>query len=169
MEKFKDIFGEWLGKRVDSQIESIDEICAELNIDASGWFFNNYLKSRNVGNYSGYDILNEMQSHFIFFLSNEFQKPLFKYLEPHGKNIYNEPYLGLDLGLEFKSKKGLYFSDKKGFKELKNKLSLSQKEDLMTDKIFGYIINKTNSKLFTKKEQRLLKLKKLNEYNKVIE
>jgi hypothetical protein len=67
--------------------------------------------------------------------------------------------------------KGFYISNKKGkknFRKLIKTLTIDQRQELMKDKLFSYIVNKTNLKIFSKKEIRYLKLKKLNEFNKTI-
>ena len=58
---------------------------------------------------------------------------------------------------------------KKKFKKFCSVLTLTQKQDLMTDKLFSYIIIQTNLNIYSKKELRALKLKKINEYHRTIE
>lgn len=169
MENFKKLFYDWTGKKVDHQIACIDKICSELNISPNNWF-SVYL-SRNAKDYSGADFLSEMFSDFIWFVGKEFQKPLLKYIKPEGYSIYNEPYLALSLNLKYNLQSGFSVKkkNKKKFVKFCSVLTLDQKQDLMTDKLFSYIINQTNLNFFSKKELRALKLKKINEYHRTIE
>jgi len=164
MENFKKIFNDWINNKVDYQIDAIDKICNELNIQPNEWF-SHYL-NRNSGDFSRADILNEMLSYFLFYISNEFQKPLFKYITPKGHNIYNEPYLGLGFNLKYNLESGLYIKKKQRKKFRKfcdENLTFDQKKDLLyNDNLFSRIINKTNLKIFSKREIRTLKLQKLN-------
>ena len=43
MEKFKDVFYNWIDKKVNTQIVMIDKICEELDLDPKEWF-NVFLK-----------------------------------------------------------------------------------------------------------------------------
>ena len=167
MEKFNNIFDKWIEDTCRNQVDAITKICDELEIDPTNWFKNDYLSYRTLGDFSGYDIINQMLDQFVFHIYKEFEKPLFKYVKPHGLNIYKKPYLALDLNLRYDD--GFYFTNKKKVRKLGKTLTLEQKEDLMTDKLFSYIINKTNSEFFSRKEIRMLKLRKLNEFNKDIE
>ena len=44
------------------------------------------------------------------------------------------------------------------------KLTLDQKLELMKNNLFSHIVNKTNLKIFSKKNIRVLKLRNLNDY-----
>ena len=162
MEKFKDVFYNWIDKKVNTQIVMIDKICEELDLDPKEWF--NVFFKRDLGCYTGTEFLNEMLPNFIYYISREFEKPLYKYCQPKGYNIYKEPYLSLDLNLRYNLETGFLIKkqNKKEFKELMSTLKLNQKLDLMKNKLFSHIVLQTNLKIFSKNDIRVLKLKKLN-------
>jgi len=164
MENFKKLFFDWMTNKVDYQVEAIDKICNELGMFPNEWF-SKYL-NRNAKDYSGSDFLVEMLPDFVWYISKEFQKPLHKYIEPKGYNIFKEPYLAIGLNLKYNLNTGFSIKkkNKKKFIKLCSVLTLTQKQDLMTDKLFSYIVNQTNLKIFSKKELRALKLKKINEF-----
>lgn len=162
MGEFREYFNSWVNNKVDYQLDAIDKICVDVNIYPNQWF--SKFLSRTANDCSGVDFLNDMLSDFIWYLSREFQKPLLQYIKPEGYNIYNEPYLSISLHLKYDLSKGLYIKKnrRKKFQKFCKVLTLTQKEDLMNDKLFSYIISETNIKFFTKKEMRTLKLKKIN-------
>lgn len=167
MEKFNIIFNKFISKKVGTQIEQIEKICSDFDIDASIWFNNDF--KRNYGCYTGTDFLKEMLPHFVYYLSGEFEKLILKYVEPSGYNCYKEPYLGLDMELEYCDGEFVVFNNKKeykkSFKNVIKKLTLTQKEELMKNKLFCAIVNQTNLKIYSKSDIRVLKLKNLNEYS----
>jgi len=169
MKKFRNVFDAWLGKKVDEQIAAIDEICSDLNINPKDWFNNKYI-NRKIGDCVGDDILTDLLQDFLFYLGKRFDSTMYKFLTPRGKNIYNEPIYDIFSEI-FYSKNKFYFNkdDKKDLKKILKTFSISQKEELMQDNVFSYIINKTKIKIFSKKEIRYLKIKTLNEYNGIIE
>jgi len=169
MENFKNVFYGWVTNKVDYQVNCIDKICNDLDISANEWF-SKYL-NRNAKDYSGADFLSEMLSDFIWHISREFQKPLLKYIEPEGYNIFKEPYLAITLNLKYDLNDGFSIKkkNKKKFVKFCSVLTVTQKQDLMTNKLFSHIINQTNLNFFSKKELRALKIKKINEYHKTIE
>ena len=169
MENFKNLFYDWVTNKVDYQVEAIDKICTELDIYPNEWF-SKYL-NRNANDYSGSDFLSEMLSDFVWHISREFEKPLVKYIKPEGYNIFKEPYLAIRLNLKYNLANGFSIKkkNKKKFKKFCSVLTLTQKQDLMTDKLFSYIIIQTNLNIYSKKELRALKLKKINEYHRTIE
>lgn len=164
MNNFSIIFYEYIHSKTDSQLQIINKICSELEIDPTEWF--NKFRKRDCPDYSGTRFLDEMLSNFIFYLSREFEKPLYKYFPPQGYNIYNEPYLSLYLDLSYNLETG--FHAKKGvkkFRKMMKMINLVQKQDLMTNKLFSQIVNQTKLKIYSKKDIRYLKLKKINEYD----
>jgi len=169
MNKFEGVFNNWLNGVVGDGINEIDKICSLLDIDPTDWF-NEYLIKR-PGDCSGIDILTEMFPDFIFYVSKEFQKPINKYLEICGYNIYQEPMYGLYLNLGYDKVLGFFFfaDDKASLTKTFDKLNIVQKQELMTNKIFSYIIHQTKFKIFSKNDVRFLKIKNLNEYNGIIE
>jgi len=170
MEKFKDIFNTWIDKQIDNQIKEIDKICSELDIDPTEWF-KKHVSSRYIEEYIGADMLKELLSSFIFYVSNKFDEPIKKLLPITGYNIYREPTYGILTEITYSYKKGFFFSDKekKELKRLLRTFTISQRKELMKDKIFSYIIIQTKFKLFSKREIRALKLRSLNEYQGTIE
>lgn len=169
MENFKKLFYDWTAKKVDYQLECIDKICFELDISADEWF--KKFLNRNAKDYSGSEFLDEMLSDFVWHINREFQKPLLKYIKPEGYNIFKEPYLAISVNLKYNLKNGFRIKkkNKKKFIKFCSVLTLNQKQDLMTDKLFSYIINQTNLNFYSKKELRALKLQKINEYHRIIE
>lgn len=170
MGKFNDVFNDWIFDKINFQIEAIDKICDELDYDPLIWFRTQYI-GRDCKDYTDTEFIKEMLSGFVWHLSQEFDKVLLKYLPPSGYNIYKEPYLSLNMDLTYNLKKGFYIRNKKGKKNFRNLikiLTIDQRQELMTDELFSYIVNKTKLKIFSKKEIRYLKLKKLNEFNKTI-
>jgi len=174
MEKFKNIFNSYIDKKTDSDIQIIDKINEELYlagiiIDIKKWFYSDLLK-KHSSDYSGTDILDTLLSHFVFFIDTEFKKTLYNYIIPDKINIHNEPYLSLNFDLEYYTNSGFYLN-KKNKKRLKKSvkiLTLDQKKDLMTNKLFFYMINQTKLKIYSKKEIRKLKLIALNEFTKTL-
>lgn len=160
MEKFKDIFKNWINEKVDYQLDTIDKISSELDIDANTWFKTQF--HRNCGDYSGPGFLDEMLPDFIYYVQTEFEKFLLKYLPPDGKNMYSEPYLNINFDLEYKNSK--FYINKKGqrnFKEKIKPLKLNQKLELMENKLFSHIVTQTNLNFYSKTNIRVLKLMKL--------
>jgi len=162
METFRNVFDSWISKKTNKQIKEIDKICLKLNIDPTEWF-NEYTSSRSLGEYVGIDFLKEMLSSFIFYVSKKFDEPIKKLLPIKGYNIYKEPIYGVLTELSYDHKDGFYFtkSEKMELKELLKTFTIEQKEELMEDRIFSHIILQTKFKLFSKREIRALKLKKI--------
>ena len=162
MENFKEVFDNWIKIKTESQVEVISEICKDTDIDPKVWF-THYI-SRHGGDCSGTQILNDMGETFAYYVETKFQDLFLKYLEPKGYNIYKEPYLGLDFDLVIKNKK-LYAKKyhKKNFRKMCKKLTLEQRLELSENKLISYVVSQTNLKMFSKKEIRFLKLKKINE------
>jgi hypothetical protein len=162
MENFKDFFNNWIGQKVNYQLESIDKICNKLDINAEEWF-KSFLE-RRMRDYSGSQFLDDLHSDFIYFIQMEFEKVLLKYVPASGKNIYQEPYIALEMTLKYAEVNDIFYIKEKGmenFRQLMLTLTLGQKEDLMENRLFSQIVNQTKLEIFSKKEIRLLKLKKL--------
>jgi len=166
MENFKEVFNNWINSKTQSQVEVISEICEEVGIDPKSWL-THYI-NRHGGDCSGTQILTDMGEMFAYYIETKFQDLFLKFLEPRGYNIYKEPYLGLEFDLEIKNKK-LYAKKyhKKNFKKMCDKLTLDQKIELSENKLISYVVSQTNLKMFSKKEIRFLKLKKINEYEQI--
>lgn len=160
--KFSQIFTDFISKKTDNHLMIVDKICQDANLDGN-LFLKFYLKQSS--SYTGTDIFNEILSDFLYYLHLEFQKLLLKYVPAAGKNVYNEPYLKFFLDLKYSEESGLVATKKchKKFKKLMKTLTFSQKEDLMKNYYFSYIVNQTNLKIYSKKDIRYLKLKTLNE------
>jgi len=163
MKRVKNLFDNFLKEKIDNQISIIDKLCDELNIDPTEWF-ESFIE--NVSCYSGTEFLHDFFSNFMFYLSNEIQKELLKFIKPDGYNINKEPYIhnNIDLSsaykiiggdIKFKLKK----EDREDFDKLLNKLTIDQKCELMESKIFSYFAQKLN--FFSSKEIRLFKLRKI--------
>lgn len=161
---FKDLFNDWIRNNTNSQLEVIDEICDLLGISANLWFANYFEKN----DFTGYAFLRELRENFIFYISCEFQKYLLKYIKPDGYNIYREPYLSMDFDLDYIKGKGFIIMSRKDFNKISKKLTLSQKEELMKNKLFSTIVIQTKLKIYSKKDIRVLKIKSLNEYSESI-
>ena len=166
MGELKERFNNWVYERTDYQLDAIDKICIDLDIYPNQWF--SHFLNRNVGDYSGTEFMREMLSDFVFYVSNQFSNRLLTYLPPEGYNIYNEPYLGLNLNLVYHLHEGFKIKKKnrKRFVKVCKNLTLTQKKELMQDKLFSFIVNQTKLKIFNKKEIRALKLGQINEYNR---
>lgn len=165
MGEFKEFFNNWIYEKTYYQIDAIDKTCKDLEIYPSQWF--SHFLNRDVGNYTGTEFLKEMLTDFVFYVSNQFSNRLLTYLPPEGYNIHNEPYLGLNLNLHYHLHDGFKVKKKnrKKFTKVCKKLTLTQKKELMKDKLFSFIVNQTKLKIYNKKEIRALKLKQLNEYS----
>lgn len=165
MKSFKDVFNEWLSEKSNHYVYKIDKICSDLDIDPSIWFNNRFRK--NMPDYDGNNIFEGMLDDFIGHIDSEFENSLLKYLPPRGYNIYREPYICVDYTLEYK--KGKFRIAKNGRREWKKelkRLTLNQRAELMEEnKLFSQIVTQTKLKIFSKKDIRVLKLKKLNEYS----
>jgi len=165
MEKFKDIFNNFVEKKSKQDVEIITDLCLELNIDPNEWFNNHFLK-RDISYHSGTQFLSEMLMSFVFYLEKQFEICLHKYIEPDGTNIYDEPYISTDYELLYNYNDGFFIKHPKNFKKIIEALTLSQKVDLMENNLFSFIVNETNLKIYSKKEKRLLKLKFLDGLSK---
>ena len=165
METFRNVFDTWLSKKVDIQISEIDKIAQKFDIDTRKWF--NNFKSREWGDYSGSEFLNELLPNFGFYVSGLFEKTLLQYLPPKGENIYKEAYLGIHIQYELGYGFFVDKEDKKDFKKLFKQLTLNQKQELLKNKLFSYLIDKTNLKFLSKKEVRFLKLQAINGYSEL--
>jgi len=162
---FKDLFNSWITINTNSQLEIIDEICELLDIKADDWFSNYFQRN----DFTGDSFLRELRSDFIFYVSGEFEKQLLKYIKPSGYNIYKQPYLSIDLDLDYNKEIGFFVCNEEEFDKYVKKLTLSQKEDLMQNKLFSTIVIQTKLKIYSNSDIRALKLKCLNEYSKSIE
>jgi len=96
MKKFKNLFDDFLKERTDIQISIIDELCENMDIDPEEWF--NFFLS-DTGDYSSVEFLHELLSDFMFYLSDEIQRELLKFIEPDGYNMYNKPYIQDNINL----------------------------------------------------------------------
>ena len=163
MESLKEYFNNWIIRKTDYQICEVDRICQEVDIDPTIWFNNHFIK--NFGDFTDTDVLDEILSTFIYHIENKFSQYLLKYMPPDGLNIFNEPYISIDMDL--KHKKSKLSIDKKGRKKFRKKISnltLNQKVELMKEnKLFSYIVTQTNLEIFSKREIRVLKLRNLND------
>ena len=54
--------------------------------------------------------------------------------------------------------------DEKELEEMLKTLTLSQKQDLMQNKLFFYIVNQTKFEIYNKRNIRALKLKSIKEF-----
>lgn len=164
--EFKEQFNNWIYEKTNYQLEAIDKICKDLDLYSSQWF--SHFLNRNVEEYTGVEFLREMLGDFVFYVSNQFYNRLLTYLPPDGYNIYKEPYLGLSLNLRYNLHEGFKVKKKnrKKFTKVCKKLTLTQKKELMNDKLFSFIVNQTKLKIYNKKEIRALKLKQINEYSR---
>lgn len=162
---FKDLFNDWIKDKTNSQLEVIDEICDLLGISANLWFAHYFDKN----DFTGQNFLHELRENFIFYVSLEFQRCLLKYVKPSGYNIYKEPYISMDFDLNYIKGGGFIVMNHKDFNKIIKTLTLSQKEDLMKNKLFSTIVIQTKLKIYSKKDIRVLKIKSLNEYSESIE
>ena len=169
MKKLENIFKNWLNSKLGNQISIIDEICNNTDLDANVWF-KNFIS--DIGTYSGDDFLDSLLEQFSVYLKCEFEKNFLKYLEPEGYSIYNKPYYGmfidiLDISEENNNIKfdlSFDLDSEEEFVNLTKKLNLSQKEELMKNKLFSYVINQTNFDFYSNNDIRALKLRSLNEH-----
>jgi len=161
MENFRKTFDNWVSKKVDAQIIEIDKIASILDIDTKKWFKNFLI--RNSRDYSGDELLKELLSNFTFDISRKFELILCKYLRPTGYNIFDEPFLSFSIDYDINHGFFLSNNNKKILKKLFTQLNINQKQELLKNKLFSYIVNQTNIKIFSKRETRLLKLKNINE------
>lgn len=164
---YKEVFNKWIDIRMNYQLEAIDKIATDLDIDMYKWHYSYFLK-RTTG-FTGFDALDEILSEFLFYLDNEFKKVLLTYIPADGKNIYGEPYLLLDFNLVYDNDGiNVKKNEAKNFKKLVRTLTFSQREELMKNKLFSYIVIKTNLKIYSNNDIRILKLRNLNEYQNSI-
>ena len=167
MEKFKDIFYSFINKKIGTQIEQIEQLCLDFDIDASMWFNKDF--RQNFGDYSGTDFLNDMLPNFVYYLTRDFEKQILKYVKPSGFNIYKEAYLSIDMDLGYEDGKFVVLNDEKeyekSFNDIIKNLTLTQRSDLMKNKLFYTIVYQTNLKIYSKNDIRALKIINLNEYS----
>jgi hypothetical protein len=165
--KIENILSTFITDRVGDQLKIIDGICFEFDIDPSIWF--NYDFKQNLSSCNGADFLKELLPNFIYYISRCFERQILEYVEPNGYNIYREPYLHIDWELEYKNGKFHNVSDKKeyqkSFNEIIKKVKLSQRRELMKNKLFNAIVTQTNLEIYSKSDIRALKLMQLNEYS----
>lgn len=163
MKTFRNIFDEFVSKKVDSQIKVIDELCIKYDIDADLWW-KEYLK-KDCGDFNGIDILTEMLDKFMYYIGRNLEYQLLNCVKPSGYNIYKEPYLSIDISfIEYKKDKFYYKPEyKENVKEALQKLKLDQKLELLKNKLFSDMLIQTKIEFLSKKDIRALKLRKLNE------
>lgn len=163
---FENIFNNWIDKKTKHQIEIIDEICEKSGVDANDWFKNYYL-NRYQDEFSESDILDELLNYFAYYLEDKIQEQFIKYIEPDGYSIYNTPYLSdfsPDTIIKIKSDGSFKIKyNKKEYKNILKRLKLKEKEELLKNKLFFYMVEQTNLKIFSKKDIRYLKLRKLSD------
>lgn len=168
MEKLEIIFKNWIDEKIENQLSIIDEICENTDLDPKLWFdeFINY----DIGTHSGYDFLESLFDNFSVHLKSEFEKNFLKYVKPEGYNIYNQPYYGTFIDIIDKTEDSNIFFElsfdsdsQESLKNILEKLTLTEKSELMKNKIFSYVINKTKFNIFSKNDIRALKLRSLNE------
>ena len=167
MKSFETTFNKWINNKIGSQIKIINKISIETDVDAEIWFNQNFL-SRNVSDYSGTEFLDEMLEDYLCYIGQEFNKKVGKYLKSTGTNIYNKPIFDLYITLEYNFKNNyIFINEKYGCREdienIIKSISLNDRNDLMKDKLFSYVVNKTKLNIFSDKDIRALKLKQLNE------
>jgi hypothetical protein len=161
----RNIFNTFISDKVGDQLEIIDDLCLEFDLDPEIWF--NFEFKRNIGDHSGSGFLKEMLPNFIYYLSKQFENQILRYVEPTGYNIHREPYLSIDWELEYENGKFHNITDKKEYQESFDDLNLklSQKKELMKNKLFNAIVTQTKLKIYSKSDIRALKLRQLNEYS----
>jgi len=161
METFKEIFNNYVDKKTNRDVKIITELCLKLDIDSKIWF-KHYIKEEG-GYQTGSDILTELMTNFTWYMTQEFDKCIMKYIEPDGKSILGTPYIHTEYELKYSHKNGFFMKDGKSFSKIRKRLSLAQREELMKNKLFYFIVNETKLKIYSKKDIRYLKLKNLNE------
>jgi hypothetical protein len=167
METFKELFDNYIKRKSSYDVEVITKLAIKLDIDHNNWF-NNHFLNRNCTFYNANEFLTELLSSFIFYIEKEFNKVLLQYVKEHGISIYNEPYLSIGYELYYNDKKGIYIKNKKNLSNfIKESFTFKQKQELIKNKLFFTIVNETNLKIYSKNDNRYLKLIKLNEYYKV--
>lgn len=161
MKTFKDVFNSFIEKETEKDIKIISDLCLKMNIDPSEWF-KHYIE-RDTDYFTGIDFLSELLDKFLFYIQNKFDECMMKYIPESGSNIFGEPYLSIDYEIVY-NKDGLNIKKYKNISRfIKKNLTISQKEDLMKNILFSYIVNETNLEIYSKKDIRYLKLKKLSE------
>ena len=167
MKSFETIFNNWISSKVEFQLKIIDNIASETGVDPEKWFIENFLR-RQLGDYTEDDFLNVLLQEYISYLSNEFDKIIGVYLESDKHNIYGEPIYDIYITLEYDfDNNNIFINEEYGervnIEKVIQSVSLNNRSVLMKNKLFSYIINKTNLNIFSKKDIRALKLKQLNE------
>ena len=154
METFREVFDNFIKEKTQDDVLIISDLCVKTGVDPNMWL--KYYIKRESGSQTGTDFLDDMLSLFIFYLHNEFVKCLMKYIEPVGKNIYGEPYIHVDFEVVYKYNIGLSIKHGKTFKDLP--LKILQKQELMKNKLFSFIVNETKLEIYNKNDIRYLKL-----------
>lgn len=168
MKTAKQIFNRYLNEKVDNQIYIVDEICEKTGLDTQKWFT---FFIDELYMYSGDDFLNNILDNFGVYLTTEFEKKLVKYIKPTGYSINNTPYYDIFISVvditedENDIKFELVVDEEyiETFSKVIKKLTLTQKEELLKNKLFLYIINQTNLDFLSNNDIRSLKLRFLNE------
>ena len=157
MQKFSTIFYEYIQRKTFHQLQVIDKICSELEIDPAEWF--SLFRKRDCPDHPGTEFLSEMLPNFVFYINREFEKTLYKYFTPSGYNIYKEPYLTFEsFKLKYDTEIGFIMNGEEELKKMIETLKLNQKQDLMQNKLFFYIVNQTKFEIYNKRNIRALKL-----------
>jgi hypothetical protein len=167
MKSFETIFNNWISSKVEFQLKIIDNIASETGVDPEKWFIGNFLRQQ-LGDYTEDNFLNVLLQEYISYLSNEFDKIIGVYLESDKHNIYGEPIYDIYITLEYDfDNNNIFINEEYGervnIEKVIQSVSLNNRSVLMKNKLFSYIINKTNLNIFSKKDIRALKLKQLNE------
>jgi hypothetical protein len=169
MKNFENYFNSWINDKVKKQLEAIDIIANEVDIDAKDWFKNKFMK-RQINNYACDEFLDVILDNFLCHLSNKFDSLFENYLPVSYKNIYEEYSYGTYMSLVYNIETaGVQIDfdyeeedEIKEIEELIRSISVDGKVELMKNKLFSYIINQTKLEIFSKKDIRYLKLKKLS-------
>lgn len=162
--RFKDVLKEWFDKKTKHQIKMIDKLCLETGLDSKEWFYDIHL-GKHFGQYSGEDIITDILDDFVYYLGTKFSGKLIKYLPDDmiGADIYNVRYVrDFETELYLNDKNKIKATFKKDFKKYRKIIPLSDREELMKNKLFSYVINQTKLKIYSKKEIRYLKIRYLN-------
>ena len=160
---FDKIFKDWITKKSDSHVKWIDYMADETGLDPAEWFS---LYLGELGHYAGDGFLISMSDSFSFFIYKKFEQLFMKYIPPRGHSMYNTPYLfdSFSVDVDLYQQKIVY-ENVSELATINNSLSVEQRMDLFQHKLYRYIMNETKTEIFTKKEIRQLKLKKINEVN----
>jgi len=149
------LFDDYVYNKTRKDIKKIDKLCVELDIEPNDfWYY--FLK--NKGDFSEVDFLTKMLDYFHYYLGNLLDM-LYEKNNIEMEHFYFEMF---DDGIFFCDGKDENYHSYREFLEKIVNADISLRKKLMNNKVFEYFMTETETKIFTDKEVRMLKLENIS-------